>query len=280
MNLSPRLRFGRTDQRAARRLLALPVACLIVLAPLPAAAGLSQDALSGVGFSPPPNAHLPLGLTMRDADGRPTTLGAAIGDKAALLLPADYECKTTCGPALSIVAATLGETGLTAGDDFRLVLFGLDPTDTGAEAKKFVSARVGNPALLRGVRALTGDAAAIRTLTDAIGYHYVRDPENDAFAHPNGVLAVTADGRIARMLSSLALGPTDLRLALLDAGEGRVGGVLGRLTLLCYGFDPAKGIYTASIARILQIAGGLTVLVMAGAIGLMMRATRPHRRAR
>ena len=55
---------------------------------------------------------------------------------------------------------------------------------------------------------------------------------------------LTADGRVARALSSLALNPRDLRLALVEAGEGRIGGLADRITLLCSGFDPVHGVYT------------------------------------
>ena len=60
---------------------------------------------------------------------------------------------------------------------------------------------------------------------------------------------LTADGRVSRALSSLALQPADLRLALLEAGEGKIGGLAGRLALLCYGFDAVHGIYTAQIVN-------------------------------
>jgi hypothetical protein len=44
---------------------------------------------------------------------------------------------------------------------------------------------------------------------------------------------------VMRVLSALGLNPTDLRLALVDAGEGHAGSVVDRAVLLCYGFDPA-----------------------------------------
>ncbi|MBM0206747.1 hypothetical protein JNW90_29835 [Micromonospora sp. STR1s_5] len=127
---------------------------------------------------------------------------------------------------------------------------------------------------------LSGDAIAIRTLMRAIGYDFVADEQNDAVAHPAGFVALAPDGRVTRAMSSLALTPTDLRLALIEAGEGKVGGLAGRLALLCYGFDAVHGIYTRQITTVLRIAGALTVALIAGAIVLMSwRVSRRRARA-
>ena len=53
---------------------------------------------------------------------------------------------------------------------------------------------------------------------------------------------------------------TTLRLALVDAGEGRIGTFIDHIRLLCYGFDPAQGIYTSAIERWLMAGAAATVL--------------------
>jgi protein SCO1/2 len=153
-----------------------------------------------------------------------------------------------------------------------VVVVGINPRDGPEAARRFTQGQVGGP----GVTVLSGDANAIGTLLRAIGYSYVADPQNDALAHPAGFVTLAADGSVSRALSSLALTPTDLRLALIEAGQGKVGGLTGRLALLCYGFDAVHGIYTRQITTLLRIAGGLTVAAMAGAIAFASwRSTRP-----
>jgi protein SCO1/2 len=87
-------------------------------------------------------------------------------------------------------------------------------------------------------------------------------------------VVLSADGRVSRAMSSLALQPTDLRLALLEAGNGSIGGLAGRIALLCYGFDAVHGIYTRNIVFLLQISGAITVIVLAVAIALLLRRSR------
>lgn len=245
-----------------------PALLVIALAlwPTLAAAELTDQQIGRVGLEPPPNARVPLSLPFKDLQGSAVTIGAAIGNLPTLLIPADFTCKQICGPALSIAASALKQTGLAAGRDYSVVVVGIDPRDGVDDARRFTNGQIGGP----GISVLSGTPEAIATLLGAIGYHTELDGDHDAIAHPAAFMTLGIDGHVVRAMSSLALQPTDLRLALLEAGAGRIGGISGRIALLCYGFDAVHGIYTRRITALLQIAGGLTVVVLAGAVGLML----------
>jgi len=245
---------------------------ILVLALWPAAAcaGLTKAQIGEVALSPPPDARVPMSLTLMGLDGHDVTVGNAIAGRPTLLLPADFTCSQICGPALSIAANALHQTGLVAGRDYSLVVLGIDARDSLEDARRFATGQVGGA----GVSVLSGDDEAIRSLLAAIGYHFQRDNGNDAIAHPAAFVTLTGDGRVSRALSSLALQSNDLRLALIEAGDGRIGGLAGRISLLCYGFDAVHGIYTRQIATLLRIAGGSTVMILAAAIGFMLWRNR------
>ena len=88
-----------------------------------------------------------------------------------LLLPADFTCTQICGPAFSIAASALSQTGLEAGHDYSLVVVGIDAKDSIEDARRFTAGQVGGP----GVSVLTGSDAAIRFLMASIGYRFQRD---------------------------------------------------------------------------------------------------------
>jgi protein SCO1/2 len=244
---------------------------LLVLAlwPATALAGLTETQVGQVSLSPSPGARVPTALVFKDLNGHEVSLGDAMAGHPTLLLPADFTCTQICGPALSIASSALGRTGLQAGRDYSLVVVGIDAKDSIEDARRFTSGQVGGP----GLSVLTGSSETINSLIAAIGYRFQRDSANDAIAHPAAYVTLTADGRVSRVLSSLALQPTDLRLALLEAGGGSIGGFAGRIALLCYGFDAVHGIYTRQIATLLQIGGALTVAILASALGLMLWRT-------
>jgi protein SCO1/2 len=238
---------------------------LLMVWPPVAWAGLTKAQIGEVELAPSPGARVPMAQIFKDREGRNLTLGNAIGGRPTLLLPADFTCRQICGPALSIAAGALSQTDLRPGQDYSLVVVGIDAGDSLEDARRFTSGQVGGP----GVSVLSGSNDAVQSLLAAIGYRLRRDDTNDAIAHPAAFVTLTADGRVSRALSSLAVQPADLRLALLEAGEGKIGGFAGRIALLCYGFDAVHGIYTRQIAALLQITGGLTVVILAAALGLM-----------
>ena len=268
-------RTDRRDRAVHGAALILAVAFTLICGFTPAQARLTRAEMSAVAVAPQPGARAPTDLTFVDAaSGRPTSLGAAMGDRPALLLPVDYTCGNVCDPMVSLTAAALWATGLQPGADLRLVLVGLDPRD-GPEAARALLARDGTgEALGEGVRALVGEQAAIDRLTGALGYSLTSDRETDAIAHPAAALLLAPDGRLARVLSPLALNGRDLRLAVVEAGEGRIGNLADRFTLLCYGFDAATGVYTPLIRRILTGAALLTILAIAGGVLILARKSR------
>jgi protein SCO1/2 len=262
------------------RSLSSPASGLALLAALvipgPAAARLVKAELDRVIVAPEPGARAPLDLPVTDAEtGRGTTLGAALGGHPVLLLPVDYTCGNVCDPMVSQSADALDATGLGPAER-RLVLFGIDPHDDAATARKKIAEiwgdRPGGPAIL-----VAGEADITR-LTHDLGYRFLYDRDTDSFAHPAAALLLTGDGRLARVLSPLALNGRDLRLALAEAGEGRVGSFTDRLALLCYGFDAAKGIYAPLVGRILAVSGAATVAAIALLILVLVRIRRRQER--
>src|SRR5262249_32942929 len=121
---------------------------------------------------------------------------------------------------------------------------------------------------------LTADDDTIRLTAQALGYRFAYDVERDQFAHPAAALVLSADGHVARVLSGLGIDGNDLRLALVEAGQGRIGTIGDQIRLLCYGFDPTVGAYTVSIVRTLELTSALTVVVLALGIGWLSRPRR------
>ncbi len=243
---------------------------LLIAGSASAEAGITQATLEEIAVEPTPDAALPLGLRFLDDSAQPHTLGDALAGKPAILVFADYTCRTLCGPILTFVAAGLERTGLAAGADYGLLVIGLDPKDEPASARATKAAHIGvDTPLAAATVMLTGEETAIQAVAGALGYRYAYDAEHDQFAHPAAVFVVNAAGRVTRALSGLGLDGPNLRLALVEAGEGHVGSLGDRLRLLCYGFDPVRGVYTETITLWLELGAIFTIFSMAGAVVAM-----------
>lgn len=250
----------------SRYLLVLALLCL----GSGARAGLTPNELAIVSLSPPANAAVPLELSFERIEGGTATLSQALDHRSSVLLFVDYTCRTICGPALSIAANALADTGLDPSRDFRLVVVGLDEKDS-AEDALAMSAELLSPKFRSATELLRGDRGSIARLAEALGYRFAYDAATDQFAHPAGVVVLTADGCVSRVLSSLALNSTDLRLAIVEAGAGRVGSLGDQLRLLCYGFDAVHGVYSLAVTRGLQLFGLLTIFAL---VALLVHASR------
>ncbi len=121
--------------------LALAAALLALRAP--AFANFTPAQLATISASPPPHAALPLGLSFEDENGRPTTIGNAIGGVPAVVIFADYTCRTLCGPIVEFTAAGLAKTGLRPGVDYRLVVINPLPVRPPGASRRPRRARAG-----------------------------------------------------------------------------------------------------------------------------------------
>jgi len=232
---------------------------LLVL--LPAAA----HAAEAPALAPPPGATLPPGLPVRDG-GRATTLGAAMGGIPAVFAFADYGCTTLCGTAIGLAAATLPEMGLLPGQDYRLVVLGLDPADGPAEAETMRRAWLGETGALAGsARFLTAAPETIAAATAALGYQAVR--RGEGFDHPLALFVLRQDGRLGATFPSLGLEPEAVRDALRATDAP---GLLARVQLVCAA-AAAKG----GLLRPVLAASGLGMIgVLAGGFLLLRRMER------
>lgn len=253
-----------------RAALATILPAALLLAPWTAEAGLTRVQLRSVGVFPPAEAALPSALTFRDTRGNTVRVSTALSGTPAVLLFTDFACKSLCGPILTMTSAALARTGLKPGRDFRLVVIGLRANATIAGARAFVRPQL-SPAILGATRILVGTTATIATATGALGYRYLYDAGHDQFAHPTAAFVLNGSGKLLAVLSAPGLRAMDVRLALLRAGTGAAETFADRLRLLCYCYDPATGVYTAAIGRLVDAAAAASLLALGGWIWLLRR---------
>ncbi|HQS08528.1 MAG: SCO family protein [Rhizobiales bacterium 24-66-13] len=246
------------------------VLCLLLVLTGAAEAADAFDPFDEAGIDKRPGAQVPLDLTFQQANGARATLRQLGAGKPIVLAPVLHHCPNICGVTLGGLAQAIRAQGFKAGRDFTVVAFGIDPKEGPDAAQNSLDElRAGFPDLpTQGVHAVTGSADDVAAVTRALGYRYAFDARIAQYAHVAAVAVLTPDGRSARWLYGLAPEPTDLKLALTEAGEGRLGDWGDQLLLLCYHYDPKTGRYGSLISWLLQLGGGATVVFMAGFIGL------------
>ncbi|GDX40458.1 hypothetical protein LBMAG21_07500 [Armatimonadota bacterium] len=110
---------------------------------------------------------------------------------------------------------------------------------------------------------MTGDWDSIMRLTKTVGFKFVYNEQKDQIAHPAGLMLLTPQGKVSRYFYGVNYKAQDVRLAVVEAGENKIGSLVDKVILYCSPFDMHKGKYTLSFVRLLQVAGCGTVLFLA-----------------
>lgn len=214
--------------------------------------------LKEVGFDQKIGDILPLDAAFVDEAGLQVTLGDYFGERPVIVAFVYYDCPMLCSLVMNGLAKSVGVLEFNAGEAFDVVAISVDPTDTPAKASKTkleTVQRYGRPETAEGWHFLSGAEPEITRAAEAAGFQYTFIPETGDYAHAAGILMATPDGTIAQYYYGIEYSPKDLRLAMVEASENRLGSVVDQILLYCYRYNPSLGKYTAVITRILRLAG-------------------------
>lgn len=237
-------------------------------------ANVRPPGLKNVGIQQNLNQPLPLDLTFTDDLGRNVRLGDYFGKKPVILSLVYFNCPMLCGEVLSGLEHSLRMMTFDVGSEFDVVTVSFDPKDTpemAAKKKAEFLKRYKRAGAERGWHFLVGKQEAIDALTKAVGFQYEYDPKTQQFAHVTAIMIATPDGKIAQYYYGVEYPPKDLRLGLVEASKGKIGTVADQLLLYCYHYDPEQGKYSATILRVLRLAGLATMLSLGTLIFVMIR---------
>jgi len=250
------------------------------LAPAPAwPHEIGDQVLAQVGVDEQLGRRLPTELTFRDQTGKEVQLSRYFTGAPVILTLNYYSCPMLCPLIFRNLAGTIGGMRkLTLGKDFRVVTVSIDPQEAPARAADSSAKTYAMLPQLPDPGAawpfLLGSQPAIERLAQGAGVRYSRVGKE--FAHPNVIIIATPDGRIARYLYGIELAPQDLKLALIEASGGSIGGtrLLNRALLYCFHYDPAGRKYVLIASRIMTGAMLAVLFMTLGLLALLWKRER------
>jgi protein SCO1/2 len=203
-------------------------------------------------------------------------------DRPAILQIGYLRCPMLCSLVMNALVRGIQGVDWTVGDQYDVISLSVNPNEGPdlADAKKAgYVAEYGRPSSAKGWHFLTGSEAEIRKVTEAVGFQY-RQQENGEYSHAAAVFVLTPQGRLSRVLYGVKYEPSDVRMALLEASEGKIGTTLDRIILWCHIYDAQAGGYVVLAMRVMQLGGALTLAVLAGGLGwFWWRETQSRRLA-
>jgi protein SCO1/2 len=243
----------------------------------PVPTGNSTEVLKKVGIDQRLGEQVPLDLRFRDEAGREVRLADYFGKgKPVVLTLVYYECPMLCNQVLNGTVGAFQALSFSAGKEFEVVTVSFDEREgpeLAARKKETYLRRYKREGAEGGWHFLTGDKASVEALSRAVGFRYVWDEQSQQFAHASALMVATPGGKLSHYFYGIDYSPKDLRLALAEASEGKVGSPVDALLLYCYHYDPAAG-HFAPVMGVLRAAGVLTVFGVVALLAYLARKTR------
>jgi protein SCO1/2 len=177
-----------------------------------------------------------------------------------------------CGLILNGVNDAVEELQWTLGEDYHIVTFSFDPKETStlalAKKNRYIKENSEDD-IQNGWHFLTADSLTIETLTQSIGFSFKWSEESQEYLHTANIVFLSPTGRITRYLYGAQFSNIDMRNALFDAADGKIGTVIDRVVLYCYTYDPDSRSYVPTAVNIMKLGGLLTLILLGSLLGIL-----------
>jgi len=230
--------------------------------------------LEGVGITEHLDSTIPLDLPFVDSNGNEVTLQTYFdGEKPIIITLNYYKCPMLCSLTLNGLTAGLEEMEWTLGNEFDVVTVSINPDEKPPLALKNKTGylehydREGSD---KGWHFLTGEQENITKLADSLGFGYVFDKKTGEFHLTSSIMFITPEGKISKYMNDVQFAGKDLKFALIEASEGRIGSAIEKLLLFnCFQYDPERNSYTPSAWKLMRTAAVLMLLVLVGGLAVL-----------
>jgi len=251
----------------------------------PTPADVTPGQLQGVDMDYKLGAQLSPDLVFTDHNGERVPFTELFdGRRPVVLQMGYYQCPMLCGLVFQGVQKVVGETSLELGEDYQVVTVSIDPAEQPSLARQKRSVITGDLTIAEGETGwhfMVGESHMIERLADEVGFGFKWVRQQQQFAHPAVIMILSPDGTVTRYLSGINYDEQTFRMSLVEASEGKVGTLKDQFLLTCLHFDPSLGKYSMTAMGIMRLGGGLTVLLLIGAIGgFVWRDARRRARTR
>jgi len=212
---------------------------------------------------------IPSDIILTDENYNEINLKESI-DKPTVIALVYYECPGICSPLLEGVADVITKAKIDLGEDYDVYTVSFDPTEKpklAKDKKRNYGKLVKGQDVQNGWTWFTSDSANINKLLNALGYKVKK--QGAEYIHPAALIVLSPDGKITRYLHGTYFLPFDLKMAIVEASEGRSGPTINKVLQYCFSYDPEGKKYVFNVTK---ISGTLILFIALSLfIGLMFK---------
>lgn len=226
-----------------------------------------------VGIDEKLGQHIPLDLKFANDKGDTVSLGSVL-KKPAIFALVYYHCRSVCSPMLIGLSDVADEIQLKPNEEFQIITISFDHHENYHDAaqwkKEHMNAmKAGFPEAAWTF--MTGDSVSIQKLTRAAGFYF--KPEKQDFAHPAALIILSEKGMISRYIFGIKFLPFDLKMALVEARQGRSSPTINKILDYCFSYDRQKNSYVFNVTKVAATVILLSAVIFLAVLTLKNRTS-------
>jgi len=231
-----------------------------------------------LGIEEKPGAMIPLDLTFIDETGKSRTLKDYMDGKPTMISLNYFRCAGICGPQLEDMAQMLAKLDLAENIDYKAltISFAEDETPPLAAAKRKTHLASMNRAYVQDAwHFVIGENNSSGIIADKVGFKYEKTVSKAGvvdYVHPAALIMLSPKGKVTRYLNGIEQLPFDVKMALMEAGEGKVGPTIAKNLLFCFAYDPKGKTYVFMWEKVVGVL--MTLIMLAFFIYLVKTSKR------
>ncbi len=234
----------------------------------------------GVGIDEKLGGMIPMDLEFYDENGSAIHIGDYFtGDRPVILNLVYHNCPMLCNIMLESFTKTVRDMEFSPGSEFDILTVSfsaIETPDLAMRQKERYLDILDRDGAADGWHFLTGRDENIKKLAASVGFRFRYVEETREFAHPAALIFLSDSGTITRYIHGMSFPKQDVRRAIVEASEGRVGSTVDQIFLFCYRYDVTANSYVLQATRLMRLGGFLTLLVVVTGLFLFWRRER-HR---
>ena len=227
------------------------------------------------------NEHLgqmvPLDLKFINEKGEKVTLKKLMDGKPTMITLNYFRCAGICGPQLADMAKMLSKLDLAENTDYKVLTISFAEDETPALAKKKRTdylKSITRDFVQDAWHFVIGENNSSGILADKVGFTFKKEISPSGavdYIHPGALIMLSPEGKVTRYLNGIGQLPFDVKMAVVEAGEGKVGPTIAKKLLFCFAYDPKGKTY---IFKWEKIAGVVMTLVMLSFLVYLITTSR------
>lgn len=235
------------------------------------------EILQSLEMNPVLGTQISLDTEFQNEAGKKVKLGEYFdGKRPVALMMNYYGCPMLCGVIINAARDTFSELDWHPGKNFQIVTISINPHEDfslAAAKKKALIRSVENPNWQKAVEDswhfLVGPESSSTKIAKEIDFRYRWVPENKEYAHGAALYFFSPNGKLTRVLFGVIFNPRDVKLALLEASEGKIGTIAEKLLLFCYHYDPKGNKYAILARDLVKITAAVLVAIFLLVYGVL-----------